>query len=248
MTSTTFAAVICDADEPCPENTAQEPESSYTMSPRSTTRPLHFWNFGSNSEFLRWPKSINDAKCTVLPSFLASAITSFLFLTFVSCHAGICSSFLHSLSTASLSHPVFWLPWGIGIKLVHKIALVQWIDSVPSKMVFMTFMKSSFHALSRRFVGCNDACTYFVLRVSRVRQVSLYVLPLILEGIAAGIGTSNFLRAFLKNLLRTPHLLDQWSEYRAIFQRCQASVFRLPTVVFFFRCAASGMSSHIYGP
>ena len=32
MTSTTFAAVICDADEPC----------SLTSSPRSTTRPLCF--------------------------------------------------------------------------------------------------------------------------------------------------------------------------------------------------------------
>ena len=44
----------------------------------STTRPLHFWNFGSNSEFLRWQRSMNDA-----------AITSLLFLTFASCNAGI---------------------------------------------------------------------------------------------------------------------------------------------------------------
>ena len=40
MISTTFAAVICDADEPC-------------MSPRSTIRPLYFRNSGFNSEFLR---------------------------------------------------------------------------------------------------------------------------------------------------------------------------------------------------
>ena len=32
-----------------------------------------------------------------------------------------------------------------------------------------------------------------------MRQVSLYVLPLILQGIGAGIGTSNFLRAFLNS-------------------------------------------------
>ena len=51
-TSITFAAVICDADEPCSVNTAS----------RSTTRPLYFWNCGSNSEFLRWQMSINDAK------------------------------------------------------------------------------------------------------------------------------------------------------------------------------------------
>ena len=39
-TSMTFAAVICDADEPCSVNAACAPESSLTMSPRSTTPPL----------------------------------------------------------------------------------------------------------------------------------------------------------------------------------------------------------------
>ena len=44
ITSITFAAATCEADDPCSVNTAYEPESSFTMSPRST---------GSNSEFLR---------------------------------------------------------------------------------------------------------------------------------------------------------------------------------------------------
>ena len=51
--SITFAAVIRDADDPCSVNTAHDPESSFTMSPRSTIRHLRFWNFGSNSAFLR---------------------------------------------------------------------------------------------------------------------------------------------------------------------------------------------------
>ena len=42
MTSITFAAVICAADDPCSENTAYDPESPFTVSPRSTTRPLYF--------------------------------------------------------------------------------------------------------------------------------------------------------------------------------------------------------------
>ena len=52
--------------------------------------------------------SINGAKCTVLPSFLASLITSFLFLIFVRCHDSIFSSFsiLYSLL---LSHLEFSL-------------------------------------------------------------------------------------------------------------------------------------------
>ena len=40
--SMTFAAVICDTDDPCALNTAYDPESSFTISPRSTTRPLYF--------------------------------------------------------------------------------------------------------------------------------------------------------------------------------------------------------------
>ena len=40
--SMTFAAVICDADDPFSVNTADEPESSFTMSPRNTTLPLYF--------------------------------------------------------------------------------------------------------------------------------------------------------------------------------------------------------------
>ena len=39
-----LAAAMCDAEDPCSVNTAYEPESSLTTSPRSTTRPLFFWN------------------------------------------------------------------------------------------------------------------------------------------------------------------------------------------------------------
>ena len=37
MISMTFAAVICDSDDPCSVNTEYDPESSFKMSPRSTT-------------------------------------------------------------------------------------------------------------------------------------------------------------------------------------------------------------------
>ena len=51
--SITFAAVICDADDPCSVNTALNAESSFPMSPKSTTRPLYFWCFVSNSAFFK---------------------------------------------------------------------------------------------------------------------------------------------------------------------------------------------------
>ena len=40
--SMTFAAVICDADDPCSVNAAYDPDSSFTTSPRSTTLLLYF--------------------------------------------------------------------------------------------------------------------------------------------------------------------------------------------------------------
>ena len=42
MMSMTFAAVICDAEDHCSVNTAYDPESSFTMSPRNATLPLYF--------------------------------------------------------------------------------------------------------------------------------------------------------------------------------------------------------------
>ena len=94
--SMTFAAVIWDANDPCSVNTAYDPESSFTISPRSTTRPLYFWCFVSNSAFFKWQMSISGARWTFAPFVLASSITSFLLLTFVRSHAGIFSNFSHS--------------------------------------------------------------------------------------------------------------------------------------------------------
>ena len=50
------------------------------MSPRSTTLPLHFWNFGSNPEFLTRHRSINDAKWTFLP-FIPCFINHFFLVS-----------------------------------------------------------------------------------------------------------------------------------------------------------------------
>ena len=50
ITCDTLAAAMCDAEEPCSVNTAWDPESSFTASPRGTTRPFYFWNFMSDSE------------------------------------------------------------------------------------------------------------------------------------------------------------------------------------------------------
>ena len=79
-----------------------------------------FWCFASNSAFFWWHMSINDAKWTVAPDVFASSITCFLFLTFVSCNAGIFSSFSHSLSTAAFAAGIF-IARGIGMNLWTRL-------------------------------------------------------------------------------------------------------------------------------
>ena len=120
MISMTFAAVIWDADDPCSVNTASDPESYFTMSPRSTTRPLYFWCFASSSALFKWQMSISEAKWTVAPFVLASSITSFLLLTFVRFHAEFFSNFSHSLSVAAFAAVIF-IAWDIGINLWTKL-------------------------------------------------------------------------------------------------------------------------------
>ena len=72
--SITFAAVIWDANHPCSVNTCVRTRILFYKSPRSTTLPLYFWYWGSSSEFfLRWQRSINDAKWTcpsLVPCFM----------------------------------------------------------------------------------------------------------------------------------------------------------------------------------
>ena len=60
--------------------------------------------------------SINYATCTFTSLFLASSITSDLFLTFDRFHVEMFSSFHHSLSTASFAAGIF-IARGIGINV-----------------------------------------------------------------------------------------------------------------------------------
>ena len=103
------------------------------MSQRSTTLPLYFWYRGSNSEFLRWQRSIHDAKWTFLPLFLASSITSFLFLTFVSCNAGIFANVSHYFTTAAFAFGIF-IAWSIGMNLWTRLLWV--LEFIPFAVVW----------------------------------------------------------------------------------------------------------------
>ena len=95
----TFAAVICDADDPCSVN--REPESSFTISPQSTTRPLYYWCF--------FCSSINDAKCTVtskIPSSKFSEVSVILCPLLLQLHVSNCS-----VAVNFFFFPAMWSSW-----------------------------------------------------------------------------------------------------------------------------------------
>ena len=185
--SITFAAVICDADDPCSVNTQQTIlNHSFTMSPRNTTRPLYFWNCGSNSEFLWWQRSTNDAKCT---------ITSFLLLTFVSRRAKVFSSF-------SIIFHCCMCIWYVHFASAIAINLCTGLKWLNEFTLFPEMWSSwslwrvhSIRILIHSSASIKQA--YLVLCPSMARQVSLLLRHNeVLQSIAAGIRISNFLRAF----------------------------------------------------
>ena len=140
---------------------------------------------GSNSVLLRWQRSISDANCTFLSSFHASANSSFLFLTFVSCHTGIFSSCSHYVFHCSLCGILN--DWSIGINLCTGLWRLNEFIPFPA-------MWSSWH-LWGAFVS-STIQAYSVLFSPMARKVSLLLRHReVLRGIAADIGTSNFLRA-----------------------------------------------------
>ena len=131
-------------------------------SPRSTTLPLYFWYWGSNSKFLRWQMSINDAKWTFLPLFLASSITYFKFLTFVGCHAWISPVFPFFLHCCLCIW--YFQSFRQRNKFVHQILVTQLIHTSSCDEVFMVLVLRPSHAYPHRFVGLNNTSIFrFVL-------------------------------------------------------------------------------------
>ena len=185
------------------------------MSPRSTTRPLYFLCFFSNSEFFSWQSSINGAKCTFTYLCLASSITSDLFLTFARFHAKIFLSFHHSLSSTSFAAGAF-IAGGIG-----KICVIwsSWIlAQFPPYAVFwfhllLIFMSiwicdhifeyGSTRSGTLPFATHGRSCLYFQF------------LPCILDD--------------LHKLIPCP--LDRWNKYLGAFGHSRAVVFHLPNFV-----------------
>ena len=100
----------------------------------------------------------------------------------------------------------------------------------------MIFELSSFQMPSRSFVGFNDACVFCF---GSTTSATSFFIFFHLQGIAAGIRTSNFLRAFFSVSLISASVGSMWSILRNFKFLLFKSHFRFSS-----RCAAS---FHIFG-
>ena len=169
------------------------------MLPRSTTRPLYFWYFGSNSAFLIWQMSISVPKWTYLFFLCASRTTSFLLITLDNCRAGIFSSFFPCLCPLLPSRPEFssleaseqtctpscsdLSNWALSPRYDLHDPLVE---SIPNPFSWVHEPPRFMHALSCGFC--------WSLSFSLAVSCSLFerCFAPMLQGIVRSIGISNF--------------------------------------------------------
>ena len=163
--SITFAAVICDADDPCSVNTAHDHENIFYNVTSEYDPALKFLILRFQLRILEDDKdSINDEKWTFLPLFLASSVTSFLFLTFVSCHMPGFSPVFPIIFPLPPVLLEFFIAWGIGMNLCTKICtdLKEWV-SFPavwwSWWGFCVQLLPAFGSLIA-FVGTNNTSVF----------------------------------------------------------------------------------------
>ena len=134
--------------------------------------------------------SISEAKWTFAPFVLASS------MTFVMSHAGIFSSFSHSLYTAAFCCGYLHCLRHRN-KFVYQIVMLQWNVPFSCNKVLMIFRKdSSIRCLLDLLASKIHA--HFDLNSLVLPRVSPCLLfLLVLQGITGAIGVSNVLRAFL---------------------------------------------------
>ena len=114
--SMTFAAVICDADDPCSVNTAYGPESSFTKSPPSTTLPLNFLKLWLQLRIHEMTKIHQWREMNF------SALIAKIFVCVVT-----------RSTTAEVQHDDMMMRTNVQNDLRHEMALEMWIVSVHEK-------------------------------------------------------------------------------------------------------------------
>ena len=136
---------------------AQAPESSFTMSPRSTTLPfLYFCNLGSNSAFFEVTYVHQCSKVDILFASLCFQNNLLFALYFVQISRWNCRELLPFLVHCCLCIHNFH-------RLVHRNKLVHQIDvnyrivSFACNVIFVIFRQRWFQTLSRWFMSFHNA-------------------------------------------------------------------------------------------
>ena len=229
--------------DPCTVNTAYDTESSFTMSPRSTARPLDFWYWGSNSDFLRWQRSNNEKMNFFFPYSLIHRSLLSCFWLWSAAMQEFAPNFQILSPLLPLASRIF-SAWGIGMNL--RTRLLQNSSLFFCDMILVMFVYCSFKPWSRAFVGINNTSIFCLAFSQFCGGVSPLLFIGILQRIAAGIGTSNFLRAALIVSLNS----SPFGSVKNIPLKCLAlssSGFSIAHLCFAFFFAASDMCFHIFG-
>ena len=133
--------------------------------------------------------------------FCASLITSFLLLTFSTCHAGIVSSLFHYSSTAAFASRIF-ITCGIRMNLCTSYDETEFYP-LPA------FWSSWFFFFTDSILGLLDSCAstiqsnFIFWNFSDALALFRFTAPVTLElsdlphGIGSGMGISHFFFAFL---------------------------------------------------
>ena len=147
-----------------------------------------------NFEFVRWQRSINDAKCTVLPLFSCLQRSPHFSYWLSSAAMLVFYRVFHTLCPPAAFASGNFMAWGIGINLRTRL---QW----PNQFIPFPAIWSSWYLRrdpSMRLLVDSSASTmqaYIVLHFFSILQVSRYFSRWVLQGIAA-----NFLSAFSRRV------------------------------------------------
>ena len=152
-------------------NTLQAPESSFTTSPRGTTRPF----FLELLLQLRVLEAAQVHQCSKVNSpLLFCCLFDDIFLAldvrYLPCRQ-LFELFPLLINCGFRTCDFHFLPYGYNF--VHKIMITQRLEPLLSNVIFMIFSLSLFSALSRGVVGFYDTCVSCPLSARIVGATSL---------------------------------------------------------------------------
>ena len=117
--------------------------------------------------------------------------------------------------------------------------MTQGIYSFCCNVILKIPSRGSFQSNSRGLVSFDNTSMFRLDFPDTAVGFTTSVYCFFLQGLAAGIGIYNFLRAFFSRRPWSPHPQVQWRRYHVFFWRYRVLVFSITHFCFAFRFAAS---------